>query len=126
MEKKKKKQIVASVLLASMMFAVPGYADYGRMPDENDSYNKYKSPLEQSFGPIVNDRPKTESVDDSEVFARVAGRLTQRAVSNIDAFGQKAGGKEVTAVHEAGVVPANESEKRKGSEQDAVAAEKLA
>ena len=121
-----KKQIVASVLLASMMFAVPGYADYGRMPDENDSYNKYKSPLEQSFGPIVNDRPKTESVDDSEVFARVAGRLTQRAVSNIDAFGQKAGGKEVTAVHEAGVVPANESEKRKGSEQDAVAAEKKA
>ena len=119
-----KKRIVASVLLAGMMFAVPGYADYERTPDENDSYNTYKSPLEQSFGPIVNDHPKTGSVDDSEAFALAAGRLTQRAVSNKDLSGQKTDRKELPYARESNAVPVNEAEKRKESEQDAAAAEK--
>ena len=119
-----KKQIVASVLLASMMFVVPGYADYELTPGENDSFDKYKSPLEQSFGPIVNDYPKEKSANDDEAFARVAGQLTQRAVSKKDASGLKIGGKELPAAHEPGAAPANETEKRKESEQDAVAAEK--
>ena len=121
-----KKRIVASVLFASMMFAVPGHADYEWMPDENDSYNKYKSPLEQSYGPIVNDRPKTVSAEDSEAFAQAAGRLTQRAVSNRDVSGQNTGGKELIAAHETGAVPADETKKRRETEQDAVAAEKKA
>ena len=79
-----KKQIMASVLLASMMFSVSGYADNELMSDGNDSYDKYKSPLEQSYGPIVNDQPKAESADDSEDFARIAGQLTERVVSKTD------------------------------------------
>ena len=114
-----KKQIMASVLLASMMFTVSGYADNELIPDANDSDNKYKSPLEQSYGPIVNDRPKTETDGDNEAFARVAGQMGQRTVSN-----QKTAGKELPASHEPVAVPANEKEKRKESEQDAIAAEK--
>ncbi len=121
-----KKQIMASVLLASMMFAAPGYADYELTPDENDSYNKYKSPLEQSYGPIVNDRPKAVSTDDSEAFARVAGQLAQRTVSNINVPNPKAGGKELPASHERIAVPANETEKRKDTELDAADAAKKA
>ena len=108
-----KKQIVASVLLASMMFAAPVYADDEFTPDANDSYDKYKSPLEQSYGPIVNDRPKTESDDDSEAFARVAGQLAERRVSNINVPSQKAGGKEELAAHDSDVTPVIETEKRK-------------
>ena len=121
-----KKQIVASVLLASMMFTAPVYADDELMPDTNDSYDKYKSPLEQSYGPIVNDRPKTESDDDSEAFARIAGQLAQRTVSNINVPKPNAGGKELSAAHERIAVPANETEKRKDPEQDAVDAAKKA
>jgi hypothetical protein len=119
-----KKQIMASVLLASMMFSVSGYADYELTPDENDSYNQYKSPLEQSYGPIVNDRPKAESADDGEAFARVAGQLTQRTVSNIDISSQKAGRKELPAATETVTVPAIETDKRKESEKDEVVAAK--
>ena len=124
-----KKQIVASVLLASMMFAVPGYADYELTPDEHDYfYDKYKSPLEQSYRPgqIVNDRPKAKSADDSETFARVAEKLTQGAVSNKAAPGQVTGGKEVPAAHDPVAAPANETEKGKESEQETVDAEKKA
>ena len=119
-----KKQIVASVLLASMMFAAPVYADDEFTPDANDSYDKYKSPLEQSYGPIVNDRPKTESDDDSEAFARVAGQLAERRVSNINVPSQKAGGKEELAAHDSDVTPVIETEKRKETEQNAVTAAK--
>ena len=120
-----KKQIVASVLLASMMFAVPGYADYELTPDERDSYyDKYKSPLEQSYGPIVNDRPKAKSADDGETFARVAAQLTQRTVSNADVSGQTTDGKELIAAHEPVAAPANEAEKGKEPEQAMGAAEK--
>ena len=79
-----KKQIMASVLLASMMFSVSGYADNELMSDGNDSYDKYKSPLEQSYGPIANYQPKAESADDSEDFSRIAGQLTERVVSKTD------------------------------------------
>ncbi len=121
-----KKQIMASVLLASMMFAAPVYADEELTPDANESFDKYKSPLEQSYGPIVNDRPKTEPDDDSEAFARIAGQLAQRTVSNIIVPSPKAGGKELPAAHERIAVPANETEKRKDPEQDAVDAAKKA
>ena len=113
---------MASVLLASMMFATPGYADYELGPDESNSYDKYKSPLEQSYGSVVNDRPKAESADDdSEAFARVAGQMAQRTVSNIIVPVQQAGGKEVLLSRKKNNVPAIETEKRKESEQDAAA-----
>ena len=99
-----KKQIMASVLLASMMFAVPGYAAYALTPDEDDS-EKYKSPLEQSYGPIVNDRPKAESADESEAFAVAAERLIQRDASNKDVSGQKTIIKETTVTSEQDAVP---------------------
>ena len=118
-----KKQLMASVLLASMMFAVPGYADNELMSDGNDSYDKYKSPLEQSYGPIVNDRPKAGSVDDSEAFARVAGQLTQRTVSNMAVSDQQAGGKIVPVARKNNTAPVNETEKKE-SEQEAVSAAK--
>ena len=122
-----KKQIMASVLLASMMFAVPGYADYELTPDEHDSYyDKYKSPLEQSYGsgPIVNDRPKAKPADDDEIFARFAAQVTQRVVSNKGVSAQTTAVKDLIAVQEPVVAPANETEKGKEPEQVAVAAEK--
>ena len=118
-----KKQLMASVLLASMMFAVPGYADNELMSDGNDSYDKYKSPLEQSYGPIVNDRPKAESADDGEAFAQAAGQLTQRTVSNIGVSDQLADGKKVAAARKNNTAPANETEDKE-SEQEAVSTEK--
>ena len=118
-----KKQLMASVLLASMMFAVPGYADNELMSDGNDSYDKYKSPLEQSYGPIVNDRPKAGSVDDSEAFARVAGQLTQRTVSNMAVSDQQADGKIAPVARKNNTAPVNETEKKE-SEQEAVSAAK--
>ena len=121
-----KKQIMASVLLASMMFSVSGYADNELMSDGNDSYDKYKSPLEQSYGPIVNDQPKAESADDSEDFARIAGQLTERVVSKTDVSGQKAAGSEVPAVHEPDVATVNEAKNRKEPEPDVVDAAKKA
>ena len=108
-----KKQLMASVLLASMMFAVPGYADNELMSDGSDSYDKYKSPLEQSYGPIVNDRPKAESADDGEAFAQAAGQLTLRTVSNIGVSDQLADGKKVAAARKNNTAPANETEDKK-------------
>ena len=120
-----KKQIMASVLLASMMFAVPGYAAYALTPDEDDS-EKYKSPLEQSYGPIVNDRPKAESADESEAFAVAAERLIQRDASNKDVSGQKTIIKETTVTSEQDVVPADKTKKGKESKSDKVDAAKKA
>ena len=120
-----KKQIMASVLLASMMFAVPGYAAYALTPDEDDS-EKYKSPLEQSYGPIVNDRPKAESADESEAFAVAAERLIQRDASNKDVSGQKTIIKETTVTSEQDAVPADKTKKGKESKSDKVDAAKKA
>jgi len=114
-----KKQIMASVLLASMMFAVPGYAAYALTPDEDDS-EKYKSPLEQSYGPIVNDHPKAESADESEAFAVAAERLIQRDASNKDVSGQKTIIKETTVTSEQDAVPADKTKKEKESKSDKV------
>lgn len=111
-----KKQIMASVLLASMMFAVPGYAAYALTPDEDDS-EKYKSPLEQSYGPIVNDHPKAESADESEAFAVAAERLIQRDASNKDVSGQKTIIKETTVTSEQDAVPADKTKKEKNQNQ---------
>ena len=120
-----KKQIMASVLLASMMFAVPGYAAYALTPDEDDS-EKYKSPLEQSYGPIVNDHPKAESADESEAFAVAAERLIQRDASNKDVSGQKTIIKEATVTSEQDAVPADKTKKGKESKSDKVDAAKKA
>ena len=117
-----KKQIMASVLLASIMFAVPGYAAYALTPDDYDSDDKYKSPLEQSYGPIVNDLPKAESADEGEAFALAAEQLIQRDASNKDVSGQNTIMKETDVTSEQNAAPADKTKKGKESKQDKVAA----
>ncbi len=117
-----KKQIMASVLLASMLFAVPGYAAYALTPDDYDSDDKYKSPLEQSYGPIVNDHPKAESADEGEAFALAAEQLIQRDASNKDDSGQKRVRKETSVTSEKEAAPADKTKKGKESKPDKVAA----
>ena len=116
-----KKQIMASVLLASIMFAVPGHAAYALTPDDYDSDDKYKSPLEQSYGPVVNDHPKAESADEGEAFALAAERLIQRDASNKDDSGQKRVMKETSVTSEKEAVPADKTKKGKESKHDKVA-----
>ena len=113
---------MASVLLASIMFAVPGYAAYALTPDDYDSDDKYKSPLEQSYGPIVNDHPKAESADEGEAFALAAERLIQRDASNKDDSGQKRVMKETSVTSEKEAAPADKTKKEKESKPDKVAA----
>ena len=113
---------MASVLLTSIMFAVPGYAAYALTPDDYDSDDKYKSPLEQSYGPVVNDRPKAESADEGEVFALAAGQLIQRDASNKDVSGQNTIMKETSVTPEQDAAPADKTKKEKESKSDKVAA----
>ena len=115
-----KKQIMASVLLASIMFAVPGYDAYALTPDDYDSDDKYKSPLEQSYGPIVNDHPKAESADEGEAFAVAAERLIQRDASNKDVSGQSTIMKETSVTPEQDAVPTDKTKKGKESKSDKV------
>ena len=117
-----KKQIMASVLLTSIMFAVPGYAAYALTPDDYDSDDKYKSPLEQSYGPVVNDHPKAESADEGEVFALAAEQLIQRDASNKDVSGQNTIMKETSVTPEQDAAPADKTKKEKESKSDKVAA----
>ena len=117
-----KKQVMASVLLASIMFAVPGYAAYALTPDDYDSDDKYKSPLEQSYGPVVNDRPKAESADEGEAFALAAEQLIQRDASNKDVSGQNTIMKETDVTSEQNAAPADKTKKGKESKPDKVAA----
>ena len=117
-----KKQIMASVLLASMLFAVPGYAAYALTPDDYDSDDKYKSPLEQSYGPIVNDHPKAESADEGEAFALAAEQMIQRDASNKDVSGQKTVIKETSVTSEQDATPADKTKKGNESKPDKVAA----
>lgn len=117
-----KKQIMASVLLASIMFAVPGYAAYALTPDDYDSDDKYKSPLEQSYGPIVNDHPKAESADEGEAFALAAEQMIQRDASNKDDSGQKTVIKETSVTSEQDAAPADKTKKGNESKPDKVAA----
>lgn len=117
-----KKEIMASVLLASMLFAVPGYAAYALTPDDYDSDDKYKSPLEQSYGPIVNDHPKAESADEGEAFALAAEQMIQRDASNKDVSGQKTVIKETSVTSEQDAAPADKTKKGKESKPDKVAA----
>ena len=113
---------MASVLLASMLFTVPGYAAYALTPDDYDSDDKYKSPLEQSYGPIVNDRPKVESADEGEAFAVAAEQMIQRDASNKDVSGQKRVMKETSVTSEKEAAPADKTKKEKESKPDKVAA----
>ena len=117
-----KKEIMASVLLASMLFAVPGYAAYALTPDDYDSDDKYKSPLEQSYGPIVNDHPKAESADEGEAFALAAEQMIQRDASNKDVSGQKTVIKETSVTSEQDATPADKTKKGNESKPDKVAA----
>ena len=117
-----KKEIMASVLLASMLFAVPGYAAYALTPDDYDSDDKYKSPLEQSYGPIVNDHPKAESADEGEAFALAAEQMIQRDASNKDVSGQKTVIKETSVTSEQDAAPADKTKKGNESKPDKVAA----
>ena len=113
---------MASVLLASIMFAVPGYAAYALTPDDYDSDDKYKSPLEQSYGPIVNDHPKAESADEGEAFALAAERLIQRDASNKDDSGQKRIMKETSVTSEKEAAPADKTKQGKESKPDKISA----
>ena len=113
---------MASVLLASMLFAVPGYAAYALTPDDYDSDDKYKSPLEQSYGPIVNDHPKAESADEGEAFALAAEQMIQRDASNKDVSGQKTVIKETSVTSEQDAAPADKTKKGNESKPDKVAA----
>ena len=117
-----KKEIMASVLLASIMFTVPGYAAYALTPDDYDSDDKYKSPLEQSYGPIVNDHPKTGSADEGEAFALAAERLIQRDASNKEDSGQKRVMKETSVTSEQDAAPTDKTKKGNESKPDKVAA----
>ena len=117
-----KKQIMASVLLASMLFTVPGYAAYALTPDDYNSDDKYKSPLEQSYGPVVNDHPKAESADEGEVFALAAGQLIQRDASNKDVSGQNTIMKETDVISEQNAAPADKTKNGKESKPDKVTA----
>lgn len=76
-----KKQLVASVLLASMAFTVPVYAIDDRTPDEYNPNAKYESPLDQPREPIVNDYRKAQTTDESNAFAQTAGRMVQGSAS---------------------------------------------
>ena len=113
---------MASVLLTSIMFAVPGYAAYALTPDDYDSDDKYKSPLEQSYGPVVNDHPKAESADEGEVFALAAGQLIQRDASNKDVSGQNTIMKETDVISEQNAAPADKTKNGKESKPDKVTA----
>lgn len=117
-----KKEIMASVLLASMLFAVPGYAAYALTPDDYDSDDKYKSPLEQSYGPIVNDHPKAESADEGEAFALAAEQMIQRDASNKDVSGQKTVIKETSVTSEQDAAPADKTKKGNESKPDKISA----
>ena len=94
-------------------------------PDEDDS-EKYKSPLEQSYGPIVNDHPKAESADDGDAFARAVEQLIHRDVSDRDVSGQKMETKETSVVSGQGAAPSDETKNGKESKPDKVSAEKKA
>ena len=47
LEDSMKRKLMASILLASMAFTVPVYADSDRTPDEYNPDLKYESPLDQ-------------------------------------------------------------------------------
>ena len=118
-----KREVMASVLLACMVFANPVYADDDRTPDEYNSYDKYASPVDQSYDPIVNDYPKTETADDSERFARAAGQMIQRAVSGKDVLDRQKISKESGVVLEQNTVPKkNETKNKKETKRDKAAA----
>ena len=75
-----KRRLMASVLLAGMVFSLPVYADDDRTPDEYDPNARFESPLTQQQPVIVNDRPARKP-DDGDRFAEAAGRITQGAAS---------------------------------------------
>lgn len=85
-----KRKFMASVLLVSMALAMPVYADEDRTPDEYDPDAKYDSPLNRSYGPVVNDYRKSRAEDENEIFARNAGLLTQGAASGKQAVTRQA------------------------------------
>jgi len=118
-----KREVMASVLLACMVFANPVYADDDRTPDEYNSYDKYASPVDQSYDPIVNDKPETETADESERFARAAGQMMQRAVSGKAVLDRQKVSKESGVVLEQNTVPKkNETKSKKETKKDKAAA----
>ena len=114
-----KRTLMASVLLAGMVFAMPVYADGDRTPDEYNSYDKYTSPADQTYGPVVNDYPKAETAAESEAFARAAGQLIQGAASGKEISDRRKGSRESIVAPEQNTVPKNETEKKKESEKAA-------
>ena len=76
-----KRELMASVLLAGMIFSMPVYADDDRTPDEYNPEAKYESPLNRSHGPVVNDARKVRAEDENELFSKAAGQLIQGSAS---------------------------------------------
>ena len=113
---------MASVLLASMVFAVPVYADSDRTPDEYNPNMKYESPLDQADEPIVNDYRKTRAENEADVFAQSAARLTQGAASGKGVLEQQKDGGESYVVPEQNAVTENKIKNRKEAKKDEAAA----
>jgi hypothetical protein len=124
MEDSMKRTLMASVLLASMVFTIPVYADSDVTPDEYNSYDKYASPVDQSYGPVVNDYPKTETADDSESerFTRAAGQMMQRTASGKIASERQQGSRESDVDSEQNTVAVHETKNRKEEKKDDAAA----
>ena len=101
-----KRRLMASVLLAGMVFSLPVYADDDRTPDEYDPNARYESPLTQQQPVIVNDRPARKP-DESDRFAEAAGRITQGAAS-----GKNKDEKKATVKDEAVLQAEQKAEKR--------------
>ena len=101
-----KRRLMASVLLAGMVFSLPVYADDDRTPDEYDPNARYESPLTQQQPVIVNDRPARKP-DDGDRFAEAAGLITQGAAS-----GKNKDEKKATVKDEAVLQAEQKAEKR--------------
>ena len=107
-----KKQLVASVLLASMAFAVPVYAVDDRTPDEYNPNAKYESPLDQPREPIVNDYRKTQTTDESNAFAQAAGKMVQGSASGKRVSSGENIGQDAAAVSKENIDPVIGNEKK--------------
>ena len=121
-----KRKLVASILLASMAFAVPVYADNDRTPDEYNPDLKYESPLDQEEEPIVNDYRNTRAEDEADAFAQAAAGLTQGAASGKGIVKQQKDGGGSRVVTEQNAVTENIIKNRKEAKKEEAAAARQA
>lgn len=113
-----KRTLMASVLLASMVFTVPVYADSDRTPDEYNPNTKYESPLDQADEPIVNDYRKARAENEADVFAQDAARLTQGNASGKGVLNQQVSSGESRVAPEQNAVTVNKTKDRKKAKKE--------